>query len=143
MRLLPVLLLTGCAFSNAYSAHGTIAETQCERAFVCTDSYPSDAPHTFESVYGTSIEDCVERLSPDPADQDNYRASEKAGDLVYSKSAAKSCVSIIEASGCDAFFADPAPGDCGGPFVGSVESGGTCSIDLACESSFCRDGACN
>ena len=135
--------LTGCAWSNAYSAHGAIAEAQCNRAWLCEDSYPGDAPHSFESLYGESLADCYTRLSPDPADEDRYKDAEKEGRVVYDKAAAKACVGFLEAGSCDDFFANPFAGDCEAPFEGTVETGASCRIDVECVSGFCRDGACN
>lgn len=140
MRAWIVLTLTACGgFGDPYVASARIAEARCERAFACQAEWLAEGG-AFETSWGSSIDDCIGRLGPDPAQQDVWKDQEKTGTLMADADLARACVQAIEAAGCAEMWGE-SPESCDVAVAGRVEPGEPCRLDAECTSGWCGDRA--
>lgn len=84
--------------------------------------------------------DCSEQLTRELRSQQlpRWQQAMEAGTLEYDGRALDSCIQQIESLGCDV-FTQRAFDACEGAFMGQVEPGGTCNVDIECSGSrICR-----
>jgi hypothetical protein len=110
-----------------------IGMTECDDAFACKASFPTDAGVTFEDAFGASTSDCYAGAAAyyDPAKVD---AAITAGTIDFDGAAAADCIAGIPAPTCSSYWTDgPAyPAACDSALVGKVADGAACTIDLEC-----------
>lgn len=140
MRSLPLLVLLvacgggkgGGAGSAGSAAQASIEQT-CEQAFECEAEFP-DGGTPFEQLFGASVTECIANFSElfDPAE---VQASVDAGRIIYDAADAQVCLDAREAITCAQFWGtemfDPPP-ECDTSFVGTVQPGGSCTIEADC-----------
>jgi hypothetical protein len=146
MRRLWLVLLVACgggkgggAGSAGGAAQASLEQT-CATAFECQAEFP-DGGSSFEQLFGTSEAACIAKLEDvfSPAD---VQASVAAGRIIYDPGDAQVCLDAREAVTCAQFWGtDPLqlPPECETAFVGTVPTGGTCTIELDCAGG----GTCN
>ena len=120
-----------------------LGRLECDAAFACKASFPTDQGSTFNQTYGADVPACY-------ADQASYydagklEASITAGTIEYDETAAESCVSdlaSIDTVSCpdmwDTGF--ELPDACNDVFAGTLDDGETCTNDFECagETSVC------
>jgi len=119
-----------------------IGMADCDQAFTCKSTFPTDQGVTFEQAWGATQSACYAAESP--ADYLAKVGSEvSAGKIHYNASAAAACLAGITAPNCATLWtAGPAyPDACGTALVGTVADGGACVVDYDCSNlmSICID----
>lgn len=141
MRWLSLIVLVGCSFNTPVKGADQRAEAICSQAFLCFSAYPEGAEYDFFDLYSDSVPQCAANLGP--SDPDKLSEAVDDGLVTYDRHAAKECVELIEALSCEDFFAEPLPEPCWEMIEGTLDYGERCSLDEACRSGWCRDGACS
>jgi hypothetical protein len=144
-----VLVLAACGGGQGGGGAGAAADrslTQtCAKAFACEASFPADSGFEFEGLFGISEAECQANFRQvfDPAE---IQASVDAGRVIFDAGDADVCLDAAAALTCDEFWGNftgdnptPQPAECDTAFIGTVEDGGTCSIDLDCVNDTCDD----
>jgi hypothetical protein len=145
--ILVVIALAACGggkgggAGNAGGAVQASIDATCSKAFECRDEFPPDQGVEFEQIFGTSEAECVANFTEalDPAD---VQESVAAGRVIFDAADAQVCLAAVNGVTCGQFFGDEPftqPPECDTAFVGTVPSGGACTIDLDCAG----DGDCN
>lgn len=118
---------------------------QCDNAFACKASFPTDAGVTFEQAFGASASACyadVNMYNPPAA----VEAAITAGKIDFDGVAAKTCLSGIAMTDCPTLWAQGPnmPAACDGVFAGKVADGAACTVDLECSNaqSYCEASKC-
>ncbi len=107
--------------------------SDCDQAFACKSTFPTDQGTTFEQVFGASQSACYADASP--ADELSKVASEiSAGKIHFDANAAATCVAGITAPDCATLWTNGPtyPSACGTALVGTVADGGACVVDYDC-----------
>jgi hypothetical protein len=114
----------------------------CDDAFACKATFPTDGGATFDQVFGASASACY-------ADAAMYfnaaavQASIAAGRITFDGAAAATCIAGIPAPVCATYWTQGSdyPAACDTALVGKIADGGTCTIDFDCTSlaSICDD----
>jgi len=119
---------------------------QCDHAFLCRTDFPADVGVTFEEAVGNSAPDCYAdaNLSLMPAE---VEASVAAGRIEYDALAAAGCLAgITFAPTCPEYWQSGPqfPAVCGQSLIGTIEDGGSCTIDFDCrgQTSICTNQVC-
>jgi hypothetical protein len=137
----------GGSADKASDAFAESIRTTCEKAFECMSSYDA-AMHggsTFDDRYGTSVDACITQYNAlaEAFLGANFAAkldaSVAAGRVMYDAGDAGVCLAAARALTCDQFFEqngqmEVTPPECDTTFVGTVTTGGTCTIDFDCAS---------
>lgn len=110
-----------------------IGNKDCDDAFTCKASFPTDEGVTFDEVFGASATACY----GDAAQYYNataVQAAITAGKIVFDGTAAKACVDSFAAPTCSTYWTQgPDLADaCGTAMVGKVATGGACAVDFEC-----------
>jgi hypothetical protein len=105
----------------------------CDNAFACKSTFPTDAGVTFDQAFGATATACY----ADAAMYDNAPAVEAAitaGKITYDGAAAATCAAGIVQTACPAFWASgpTLPGACDGVMVGKTADGAACTTDYEC-----------
>ena len=135
----------GGSTSTPSAAFTASIQATCDKAFECMSSYDA-AMHNgtaFADSYGTSADNCVAQttalinqfLGADYLEK--LDASASAGRIDYNASDAAACLAANSAQTCDQFFEQNGatsvePAVCNTALVGTVATGGTCTIDNDC-----------
>lgn len=120
-------------------------DVYCGTAFECEPSFPTNLGVTHEDVFGADIAACKSRLIT----SDQLQASVDAGRVTFNATAAGTCISKLDAFDCPGFWTaltstNGFPAECDAATVGTVQTGGTCTINLDCVSVSCSTGGtCN
>jgi len=109
---------------------------ECDQAFTCKATFPTDAGVTFDQAFGATVNACY----TDAAAYYNAPAVEAAitaGKIDFDATAGGACITglaAVAAPTCTTFWNEgPAfPAACDGVFTGKVASGAACTIDLEC-----------
>ena len=122
----------GGGVGSAGEAAQASLEQTCATAFECQAEFP-DGGSSFEQLFGASEAACVAKLGAAFAPAD-VQASVDAGRIIYDAADARVCLDAREATTCAEFWGgEPElPPECGTAFVGAVQPGGACTIDLDC-----------
>lgn len=146
----------GGSTSSPSAAFNASIQASCDKAFECMSSYDA-AMHNgdaFADSYGTSVSNCVSQtkaiitafLGADYFDK--VDASASAGRIMFSSADAATCLAASKAQTCDQFFSQNGatytpPAACDTALVGTVATGGTCTIgdDCATEGDTCDETA--
>jgi len=117
---------------------------ECDQAFACKTSFPTDWGVTFNEAFGATAAACY-------ADATSYynapavEAGITAGKIEFNATAAATCVTGLAAAAapvCTAFWNEgPAfPDECWDVFVGKVAVGAACATDFECSGDlFCGE----
>ena len=114
----------------------------CDQAFTCKSTFPTNMGVTFEQAWGASQSACYADESP--ADYLAKVGSEiAAGKIHYDAGAAAACLAGITAPNCATLWTNgPSyPSTCGTALAGTVADGGACVVDYDCSNlmSICID----
>lgn len=121
-----------------------IGTVECDQAFACKATFPTDQGATFEEAFGATAQACY----ADAAqfyDAAGVEASIAAGKIKFDTSAANACLAGLQGiatPACATFWADGVafPNACDNVFAGTVAQGGACANDLECAGdSICGD----
>jgi hypothetical protein len=154
MRLVGILFIVVAACGGGQGGGGgariaiqrTVTQT-CTKAFECMSSFPPDAGFEFGELFGTSEQQCIATLS-NVFDADAVEDSVSAGRILFDPNDANVCLNATAGLSCDQFWGDftgettvPRPPECETAFIGTVETGGVCMVDLDCAGpeNFCDD----
>lgn len=110
-----------------------IGMADCDQAFACKSTFPTDQGVTFEQAWGASQSACYAGSAPaDMLSKVEFEIT--AGKIHYDASAAATCLSGIMPPNCATLWTDgPAyPDACGSTLVGTVADGGACVVDFDC-----------
>lgn len=151
------LTLVACGgddgFSKASEAFKASIQAGCQKAFDCMSSY-DPAMHNgtaFADSYGTSVDNCVTQTLAFidqflPGYMAKLDASVAAGRIDFNGADAEACINAGKSQTCDQFFEQngatyTAPASCNTAMVGTVATGGMCTIedDCAVDSDNCDD----
>lgn len=113
-----------------------MSTVECDQAFTCKTSFPTDAGVTFDQAFGATASACY----ADAASYYNAPAVEAgitAGKIEFDATAAATCVTglgAVAAPVCTAFWnAGPSfPDECYAVFTGKVAVNGACAVDFEC-----------
>jgi hypothetical protein len=135
----------GGSTSTPSAAFETSIEASCQKAFDCMSSYDA-AMHNgtaFADSYGASVSACVAQtrafidqfLGADYLDK--LDASASAGRIDFDSADAQTCLDATTGQTCDQFFDQNGatftpPAACDTALVGTVATGGACTIDEDC-----------
>jgi len=110
-----------------------IAKKECDDAFTCKASFPTDAGITFEEAFGASAQVCYGQAA-EYYDAAAVQAGITAGKIAFDGNAAKACVDGMGAPTCATYWDEGpnAPAACATALVGKVATGGACAIDFEC-----------
>jgi hypothetical protein len=110
-----------------------LGDNECDEAFMCRASFPSNGNQHFEDEWGSTTDECYAGAADyfKPAD---VEASVAAGKITFDASAAKSCLSGIDYGSCSQFWKQGPqyPAACSTALVGTITEGGDCSNDFEC-----------
>lgn len=113
---------------------------ECDQAFACKASFPTDQGVTFEQAFGTSATDCYAKLGAF-YDAASVEASISAGKIRFDAAAGAECVAAAPpAPNCtDLWQNGPQfPNACFDALSGKVADGAACTNDFECaETSYC------
>ncbi len=123
-----------------------LASLDCNEAFMCQSSFPTDLGYEFSDVYSTSVQACNDLLITDwkPATTEDEIAQNRLG---FDGVAAAECLPMITFGDCvDFFHSGPhwaAP--CYQMFTPKVMKGGACALDASCTTGTCdpTTGTCS
>jgi hypothetical protein len=110
-----------------------LGKKDCDDAFTCKASFPTDAGVTFDEAFGATAMACY----TDAAQYYNataVQAAITAGKIAFDGTAAKACVDGFTAPTCSTYWTqgpDFATA-CDTAMVGKVATGATCAIDFEC-----------
>jgi hypothetical protein len=120
-----------------------LGRSECDAAFACKSSFPTDQGSTFTQTYGADVAACY-------ADQESFynagkiEASITAGTIEFDETAAAACVSdLASADGpsCPDMWdlGLSFPDACDDVFAGTLDDGESCTNDFECagETSVC------
>ncbi len=121
-----------------------IATTECDQAFTCMASFPTELG-AFADIFGASVEECYP-LNAEYWNADDVEAAIAGGTITFDQAAADECMAgAITAAVCTTFW-DEGPGvpdACWGAFAGTVATGGACTLDFECAEGSCgQAGTC-
>lgn len=121
-----------------------IAKTECDQAFTCEASFPTEFG-AFADIFGASVDECYP-LNAEYWNADAVEAAISGGTITFDQAAADECMAgAITAAVCTTFW-DEGPGipdACWGAFAGTVANGGACTIDFECSEGSCgQAGTC-
>jgi hypothetical protein len=113
-----------------------LGRLECDAAFACKASFPTDQGSTFDQTYGADAAACY-------ADQASYydaralEASIAAGTIEFDPTAAESCVSdlaSIDTVSCPDMWDTGVelPDACSDVFAGTLDDGEACTNDFEC-----------
>lgn len=115
-----------------------IADVHCEQAFMCRASFPADRGYPFEAEWGSSVEECTQRLIDawDPAEVETEIAK---GRITYDGTAAVSCLEGVTFAACPEYWNRGIEWaeSCYHVVVGQVPVGGACANDYSCTTYYC------
>jgi hypothetical protein len=120
-------------------------QKDCDEAFACMASFPTDAGETFAQAFGTSAQDCyAQAASYDMAA--TVESEITAGKIHFDPAGAAACVASIMYGTCADYWANgPMEASaCDTAMVGTVADGGACVVDDDCSNvqSICTSGKC-
>ena len=121
-----------------------MGHSDCDDAFACKASFPSDAGGTFADAFGASATACYAD-SAGYYDPSTIQAQITAGKIMFNSSAAAMCVSGLAAAAppiCSTYWTmgPSQPAGCATALVGTVASGGACVTDFECTGElYCDD----
>lgn len=106
---------------------------ECDDAFACKASFPTDAGVTFAEAFGASTTECYAGAA-DYYDATAVQAGITAGKIAFDGTAAAACVASFSAPTCSAYWNDGPnfAAACDTALVGKVATGGACAIDFEC-----------
>lgn len=119
--------MTPAAFLTA------IGNKDCDDAFTCMASFPTDAGVTFTEAFGADKNACYADAAQ-YYDANAVQAAITAGKIAYDGNAAKACVDGFKAPTCGTYWAEGPDyaAACGTAMVGKVAAGAACTIDFEC-----------
>ena len=124
-----------------------MVKVDCDQAFACKASFPTNAGVTFEEAFGATASACYAD-GAEYYDAPAIQAAITAGKIDFDASAASACISglsSLAAPTCSTYWNEgPAyPNACGGVFTGKVADGAACTTDFECANpaSYC-EGTC-
>jgi hypothetical protein len=118
---------------------------QCDNAFACKSTFPTDQGVTFDQAFGATASACYTQINQynPPA---MVEAAITAGKIDFDGAAAKTCLAGIAMTACATLWANgpDEPAACAGVFSGKVADGAACTVDLECSGaqSYCNAGTC-
>lgn len=123
-----------------------MAKVDCDEAFACKASFPTDAGGTFDELYGSTATDCyaMANMYNDPV---KVASEITAGKIHFDGSAAATCVAGITFGTCTEYWDDGGdyPAACDGAISGTIADGSACVVDYDCSNvdSYCTEaGTC-
>jgi hypothetical protein len=115
-----------------------IAEIYCGESFTCRAEFPTDRGYPFEAQWGSSNEECVQRLltSWDPAAIETEIAKGRA---MYDGAAGITCLEGVTFGTCADYWASGIhwAESCYHVIIGLIPAGGACDNLYACSSQSC------
>jgi hypothetical protein len=133
----------GGGTSTVASVLTSMDHAECDAAFTCKASFPTNQGVTFQQVYGANAAACYTQLASDYYDETAVQSSINAGKITFDASAGADCISGFAAApapNCtDLWQNGPSfPGACGDALVGKVANGAACTNDFECSlSAYC------
>lgn len=123
---------------TATSYLSQLAKLDCDQAFKCKTSYPTNADVTFEQAWGRNPQECyalyLADLMPALVEADIVR-----GTIQFDPSAAAKCLAGTKLGTCSEYWKNGPDyaNACDEAFKGQLSDGKTCAIDIECDSAFC------
>jgi hypothetical protein len=121
-----------------------ISSVDCEQAFQCKSSFPTDGGGTFAQVFGNSVDECY-GINAEFWGVDSINAAVEAGTVQFDQAAADECLgSQPSAPQCSAFWQEGpgVPEACWAALAGTVPNGGACQISFECSEGYCDGSKC-
>lgn len=113
-----------------------VGQVECDQAFTCKASFPTDVGVTFEQAFGADQSACYADAAA-YYDAAAVEAGITADRIGFDATAAADCLAGLSSAAapvCTTFWTEgPAfPDACYTVFTGKVASGGACTIDFEC-----------
>jgi hypothetical protein len=106
---------------------------ECDQAFACKATFPTDQGVTFEQIFGATADACY-MSAAEFYDAGSVEAAITGGTIAFDAAAASACLAGITAGDCATFWTAPPefPAACNMVLQGKVADGGACKIDFEC-----------
>jgi hypothetical protein len=133
----------GGGTSTVASVLTSMDHAECDAAFACQASFPTNQGVTFAGVYGANAAACYAKLGSEYYDETAVQSGINAGKITFDAAAGADCISGFAAApapNCPGLWQNgPSfPAACGDALVGKVANGAACTTDFECNlSSYC------
>jgi len=110
-----------------------IGMQECDDAFACKATFPTDQGETFDQAFGASVDACYTGAAQ-YYDAAAVEAAISGGTITYDGAAASACLAGIAAPNCATYWTEgpDGPAECDTALVGKVADGAACKIDFEC-----------
>lgn len=142
-----ILLLGACAGGDNDVRTATqfldkLGHKDCDQAFTCKTSFPTDWGITFDEAFGATASECYAGWL-DGWDPAQVEKQINAGTIKWNVADANDCIAGMTFGTCTEYWQDgpQMPDSCSTALYGTIADGQACVVDLECASdtSFCDE----